>query len=382
MVTMVNLGKTLTVCLLTAYTLMFISIPMALSIELEYSVDSVEATVYRDGLVHVTEALTVNETVPAITLELLAQLIENIIVVDENDTVLDYEVEGLNITVFTLGATRAILGYDTDSLTGKEAGVWTLILDNPYNLTVYLPAESTIIYLNEIPTSIDTMDGKIALSLFPGEWEISYVLPIVPPPAFTVSGLVLSPTEVEVGEEVTISATVTNTGEGEGSYTVVLKINEVAEDDETVLLAGGASTIVEFRVVKEAAGMYSVEVDGLNSTFTVKEAPSPVFPIPIEYIFGVVALVIVGGGGGFIMLKRRAPSFEKILKEHPELRQEDRGVIRFIAERGGKVLEAEIRERFPDLPRTTAWRLIRRLEKMDIVTVEKIGLQNQIELKK
>ncbi|MCW4027678.1 MAG: hypothetical protein NWE76_09380 [Candidatus Bathyarchaeota archaeon] len=382
MVTMVNLGKTLTVCLLTAYTLMFISIPMALSIELEYSVDSVEATVYRDGLVHVTEALTVNETVPAITLELLAQLIENIIVVDENDTVLDYEVEGLNITVFTLGATRAILGYDTDSLTGKEAGVWTLILDNPYNLTVYLPAESTIIYLNEIPTSIDTMDGKIALSLFPGEWEISYVLPIVPPPAFTVSGLVVSPTEVEVGEEVTISATVTNTGEGEGSYTVVLKINEVAEDDETVLLAGGASTTVEFQVTKEDAGTYSVEVGGLDSTFTVKEAPSPVFPIPIEYIFGAVALVIVGGGGGFIMLKRRAPSFEKILKEHPELRQEDREVIQFIAERGGKVLEAEIRERFPDLPRTTAWRLIRRLEKMEIVAVKKIGLQNQIELKK
>jgi uncharacterized membrane protein len=382
MVTMVNLGKTLTVCLLMAYTLMFISIPMALSIELEYSVDSVEATVYRDGLVHVTEALTVNETVPAITLELLAQLIENIIVVDENDTVLDYEVEGLNITVFTLGATRAILGYDTDSLTGKEAGVWTLILDNPYNLTVYLPAESTIIYLNEIPTSIDTMDGKIALSLFPGEWEISYVLPIVPPPAFTVSGLVVSPTEVEVGEEVTISATVTNTGEGEGSYTVVLKINEVAEDDETVLLAGGASTTVEFQVTKEDAGTYSVEVDGLDSTFTVKEAPSPVFPIPIEYMFGVVALVIVGGGGGFIMLKRRAPSFEKILKEHPELRQEDREVIQFIAERGGKVLEAEIRERFPDLPRTTAWRLIRRLEKMEIVAVKKIGLQNQIELKK
>jgi len=46
------------------------------------------------------------------------------------------------------------------------------------------------------------------------------------------------------------------------------------------------------------------------------------------------------------------------------------------------VLEAEIRERFPGLPRTTAWRLIRRLEKMEIVIVKKIGLQNQIELKK
>jgi len=365
-----------------AYILMFISVPIVSSIELEYSVDSVEATVYRDGLVHVTQDLTVNETLPAVTVELLAPLIENIIVVDENDTVLDYEVEGLSIIVFTLGAREATLEYDTVSLTGKEAGVWTLILDNPYNLAVYLPAESTIIYLNEMPTSIEPEDGKIVLSLFPGEWEISYVLPIVPPAEFTVSDLEAGPTEVEVGEEVTISATVTNTGEGEGFYNVVLKINGVAEDDETVLLAGGASTIVEFRVVKESAGMYSVEVDGLDSTFTVKEAPSPVFPIPIEYIFGVVALVIVGGGGGFIMLKRRAPSAEKILKAHPELRQEDREVIRFIAERGGKVLEAEIRERFPDLPRTTAWRLIRRLEKMEIVTVKKIGLQNQIELKK
>ncbi|MDH5440016.1 MAG: hypothetical protein OEY31_05385, partial [Candidatus Bathyarchaeota archaeon] len=222
-----------------ASILMLVSIPRASSDELEYSVDSVEATVYRDGLVHITQELTVNETVPAVALQLLAPRIENIIVVDENNTVLDYEVEELYITVFTLGAVRALLEYDTVSLTMKEAGVWTLILDNPYNLTVKLPAGSTIMYLNEMPTSIEPENGKIVLSLFPGEWEVSYVLPIVPPAEFTVSGLEVSPTEVEVGEEVTISATVTNTGEGNGFYNVVLKINEVSEDDETVLLAGG-----------------------------------------------------------------------------------------------------------------------------------------------
>ncbi|MDH5688848.1 MAG: hypothetical protein OEZ48_13430, partial [Candidatus Bathyarchaeota archaeon] len=104
---------------------MLVSIPRASSDELEYSVDSVEATVYRDGLVHITQELTVNETVPAVALQLLAPRIENIIVVDENNTVLDYEVEELYITVFTLGAVRALLEYDTVSLTMKEAGVWT-----------------------------------------------------------------------------------------------------------------------------------------------------------------------------------------------------------------------------------------------------------------
>ena len=56
--------------------------------------------------------------------------------------------------------------------------------------------------------------------------------------------------------------------------------------------------------------------------------------------------------------------------------------MEFIAERRGKVLEAEIREAFPDPPRTTLWRLARRLERMETVSLKKIGLQNQIELKK
>jgi len=107
---MVNLAKTVTTGLLVASVLMLVSIPRASSGELEYSIDSVEATVYRDGLVHVTQELTVNETVPAVTLQLLAPRIENVIVVDENNTILDYEVEELYITVFTLGSCKGLAG--------------------------------------------------------------------------------------------------------------------------------------------------------------------------------------------------------------------------------------------------------------------------------
>ena len=362
--------------------LLLISLSASPTYELEYQVDSVDLIVYRDGLVHVTQALTVNETFPSVSFPLLAPSVDNILVLDENQTLLDYETDGAQITVFTLGATRVFLEYDTISITEKEAEVWTLILDNPYNLTIYLPEESTIVYLNELPTSIDTEDGKITLSLFPGDWEISYVLPIIIPASFTISDLAVAPTEVEVGDEVTISATVANVGGTEGSYNVALEINGVVEETKTVMLAGGASTTVEFRVTKDDAGTYSVEVGELQSEFTVKEPPLPPVPFPIEYLAAIAVIAIVGGAGGFIFLKRRPIGAERIVKERPELRQEDREVIKFIAERGGKVLEAEIREAFPDLPRTTLWRLVRRLEKMDIVSVRKIGLQNQIELKK
>lgn len=371
-----DVGENLTIGFLI---LMLFSVQMVSADEPEHSIEFVELTVYRDGLVSVTQALTVNETFPSISIRLLTPSIENVIAFDENETVLDYELSGVDMTIFTLGSSRVLLEYDTISLTKKEAEVWTLILDVPYNVTVYLPEESTILYLNEMPTSLETEDERIIISLFPGEWEISYALAVTLPVAFRVSDLTVSPTEVDIGGEITISAKVTNIGEEEGSYTVVLEIDQEVENSKTVTLAAGASTTVEFRVLKEDAGTYSVEVAGLNSAFTVKEAPPPV-PIPIAYTVGIAVLGAVIAG--FILLKRRPPGPEKILRKHFDLRPEDRDVVRFISERGGKVLEAEIRGRFQELPRTTLWRLIKRLEKMEIVTVSKIGLQNQIELRK
>ena len=52
-------------------------------------VESTNLTVYRDGLVHLTQTIVVNETDPAITLPLFSSSIDNVIVLDENQTVLD-----------------------------------------------------------------------------------------------------------------------------------------------------------------------------------------------------------------------------------------------------------------------------------------------------
>ena len=75
--------------------------------------------------------------------------------------------------------------------------------------------------------------------------------------------------------------------------------------------------------------------------------------------------------------RRRAP----LEPQGVELRPDDVKVIEFISEKGGKVLEPEIRMRFA-LPKTSAWRQIKRLERLGYVRVTKIGSQNQIELLK
>jgi len=96
-----------------------------------------------------------------------------------------------------------------------------------------------------------------------------------PTPAFTISDLSISPSEVSIGEEVTISVVVTNTGNATGSYKVTFKIDGVVAATKEVTLKAGASEEVIFSTAKDVAGSYSVEVSGLIGSFTVKPLPPP-----------------------------------------------------------------------------------------------------------
>ena len=279
-------------------TLVLFSIVTTVVAQSLFEVESIDLTVYRDGLIHVTQTIIVDELAPEVTLPLLSSSIENSIVLDENQIAVDYKISGVTLTVFTLGATRVLVEYDTIALTKKEAEVWTLIADNPYNLTVILPQNSTVIYLSKMPTAINTSGTGITLSLYPGNWEISYIVPLLP------------------------------------------------QDD----------------------------LNGDNGALA---------SIPIEYLIAAIVVVAAVVFSGLLFVRRRrGPNVEKILKAYPQLKKEDREVILFIAEKDGKAFEAEIRERFPDMPRTSLWRLVRRLERLEIVEVRKIGLENQVQLKK
>jgi hypothetical protein len=101
-------------------------------------------------------------------------------------------------------------------------------------------------------------------------------------PAFAASDLSITPAEVDIGEEVTISLLVANSGDAAGSYEVTLKIDDAAVATEAVTLAAGASETVIFTTAKDVAGTYAVSAGGLSGTFTVKEAAPPPGEAPPE----------------------------------------------------------------------------------------------------
>jgi uncharacterized membrane protein len=247
-------------------------------------------TVYRDGVIHVKIVALVNETEALITIPLLSSRSSGLLVLDEAGDLLDYEVEGKNATIYSLGATKVTLEYYADDLTSKEAGLWTITLSAPFDLSVVLPENATIMYLSAVPSAITVEGDLIRLDLYPGDWEISYELPAQPPPS--------SPPPSQP-----------SSAAGSSAYYYVL----------------------------------------------------------------AVAIISIIAASMLLLVRRRS--------RIKDLRNEEVEVLRFLKERGGRVLESELRERFPDIPRTSMWRLIRRLEKQGIVRVRKVGLQNLVEMK-
>ena len=91
-----------------------------------------------------------------------------------------------------------------------------------------------------------------------------------PPGAeFRVSNLVISPTEVNPGQPVTISCTVTNIGAAAGSSSVHLGGDFMAE--KTVSLEPGQSETVSFEVTPAEAKTFHVSVNGLTGSFVATE---------------------------------------------------------------------------------------------------------------
>jgi len=115
----------------------------------------------------------------------------------------------------------------------------------------------------------------------------------------------------------------------------------------------------------------------------------------ILYFGGIAAIAIVAA---IIIIKRKSSRVESsiaiqkdeepkpqsrdpevIFKAKQYLREDDKEIIHFISENGGRVYESELRKKFLQ-PRTTMWRAVKRLERQGIVEVEKKDEQNIVKL--
>jgi uncharacterized membrane protein len=262
-------------------------------------VRSTTLSVFSDGTAEINQTLSLTN-MSSLKIPLLSPQVGNILAVSERGTAVPYEISGGNITLSTFGVSRMSLAYDTDGLTSKQGSVWDLVIDSPYNITLALPYQSTVLSVSRAVSSYSTVEGKPTLSLASGSWQVSYGLPVY--------------------NQATTTAAVDSTSSATGSAA------------------------------------------GTPATFQLSQ---------LSYLAVVLAAAAAGVG---IYVYRSRTALEGF-----ELRPDDKVILDFVREHGGVVTEVEIRERF-SLPRTSAWRQAKRLEKMGLVKITKVGKQNRVEL--
>jgi hypothetical protein len=171
------------------------------------------------------------------------------------------------------------------------------LLSPPYVVptTTTVAPTTTIITTTVTPTLKPTVTPVTQTTTTPAPTTtpITPTITMPSPATFIVSDLAVYPSQVRTGEIVNISTQITHSGEAEGSYSITLMINNLVEDTKVITLSGGQSIAVTFTIRKESAGIYQVNVNGMNGRFTVIENKSLILPFWSWIVIGV-ALIIIG----------------------------------------------------------------------------------------
>jgi len=255
-------------------------------------------SIFSDGSAEINQTLVLPANITTLTIPLFSSQVGNVLAVNQGGSPVSYSIASGNIALYTLGDTLLSLTYQTDGLTSKQGTVWDVSFNSPFNMSLVLPSQSTILSLSSAPTLLSTKNGTPTLVLAPGSWDISY-------------GLAL-----------------------------------------------GALTVTK----------------STSATQSSLPNPSPISQLESPYTLGVGAVALVAALAALLARGRL-----RVSGSGGGLRFDDREILRFVKEKGGRAIEAEIRERF-SLPRTSAWRQAKRLEKLGFVKISKLGTQNQVEL--
>jgi uncharacterized membrane protein len=167
-----------------------------------------------------------------------------------------------------------------------------------------------------------------------------------------------------------------------GMTTFPIDMN-VDSDRTKILLPSGVAEITYFLAVAESSQVLPpVETSAPEGDNSMIYAAGAAIAIAVIAAFAIKMKnkpkQIVSTSQTTILEKNEPFNIEKVL-EMPDLREDDKEIIKFIHENGGSALESDLRKKFL-LPRTTMWRAVKRLERNELIEITKKDQQNLIKL--
>lgn len=131
-------------------------------------------TLYRDGYAEVEHIVSATDIGGTTEVVLLTGDYENLSVTTSSFEPIYYDAEDASLVAYTLGEETVVIRYETAMLTSKDGALWTVSLDANDRTTLQLPASTTIVSVDPMPSAIDLDAGTLTFS--GGELTVDYYL--------------------------------------------------------------------------------------------------------------------------------------------------------------------------------------------------------------
>ena len=401
------------------------SVPNLLSAD--YTPNSLSATIYVDGVVGIEYNVEVDIMAVKVTIPLVSSTFSDLLVVNQNGLPLVTTQIDSSVIIDTLGASKLALTYSTQELTSKFGTFWTFNVTSPTDLVVMLPSGATIVSMSQMPLDVSTVDGRTQVMMPPGDDSISYVIStlstkehaklVIMNAQESISTIkVKGVLTAEADELLARANTAFNMGDYLKAEQLATQAKSSAHDVDLQALAANiaiqrASTAIQMAknegrnsniaaadILLVNAQSSLIAGDYAKTKISADQAYDAAFNSKSvtdnSFLIGaasVALLVLTAGVILYMRSVRKVPppqplpkksndalvELDMIFQKNPGLRVDDKEVLRFLSEHGGEAFANEIRDRF-GIPRTSAWRMIRRLMDAGIVEERKIGGQSLI----
>jgi uncharacterized membrane protein len=384
---------------------------------------SLELKIYTDGSVLVEYTLECDPSKLRLDVTLFGETFNNLIIQNEEERPLGFTKTHSGVTVDSIGASKLKIVYSSLDLTSKDGPIWDLNVTSPIETKITLTSGAAIFGLSDIPSDIGNIDGAQYVVLPAGDVYVSFILALSKQSMNAQS--VIDETELHINSlvnqgyilteaqsELTQAKTFFNSNNYADAKELAIKAKETA--DKIVDDAESAEIEIELAQIAINQAQSDGRTNGLQQAEETQSTAKNYYAqgryleagsmanqasqlalnadkpsLGNTFIYLGLLLIAIAAGYYYTSKKgaripfdteKRAINLDIIFSRHETLRLEDKEVIKFLAGNNGEAFATEIRARF-EMPRSSTWRLIRRLKNMEIIEETKIGNQSLIRIR-
>ena len=249
-------------------------------------------------------------------LSLFGPSVDNFIAIGSDGTTLSGQVIEDKAIIQTDDYSSISINYDLHDLISKEGRIWTFSFDSPISYSLLMPENSVIVGMNILPENMEQLDSQIKLDIPTGPAQIDYIF------------------------STPIEAPTTPSESSFDPVTIGMIVGPIA-----------AAAIAGVIVAKKRQSKPQLQTEVIQ-TETIQTPKPTTDSLTPDAIFDL----------------------------RPDMREDDKEIVKFISENGGEVFESDLRKKFLQ-PRTTMWRAVKRLERLGVVEIYKKDLLNMVKLR-